>query len=156
MDVKLIMLTVMLTSLPAFAMAAPPEGDYYRYWSEPEVSAYVAAGPDSYKISGKYVAVMTYEENVQTGKSAMIGELFDCADSYFALAEMIEYDGNNVEIKHYSNDNVEKSFKPVEEDTRQEYLAIGVCSEETRLPYDQTEMRKYFKMIDESMRAVEK
>lgn len=156
MDVRLLLLSVLLTALPAVAVAAPPEGEYYRYWSEPDGMAYVAAGTDSYKVSGRYVAVMTYEENPQTGKSAMIGELIDCADSYYALAEMVEYDGENVEIKHYSNDNVKKSFKPVEEDTRQEFLIIGVCSEETRLPCDQAAMRKYFMMIDESLRAVDK
>jgi hypothetical protein len=156
MNVRLLLFSLLLTALPVVALAAPPEGEYYRYWSESDVLAYVAAGAGSYEVSGKYVAVMTYEENTRTGQYAMIGELFDCADSNYALAEMVEYDGKNVEIRHYSNDNVKKSFKPVEEDTRQEFLVIGVCSEETRLPYDLATMRKYFVMIDESLRGLDK
>lgn len=156
MNIRQLLLSMVIINLPVVALAAPPEGEYYRYWSESDVLAYVAAGADSYKVSGKYVAVMTYEENLRTGEYAMIGELFDCADSYYAIAEMVEYDGKNVEISHYSNDNVKKSFKPVEEDTRQEFLVIGVCSEETRLPYDQAAMRKYFLSIDESLRALDK
>lgn len=156
MNVRLLLFSLFLTALPAVALAVPPEGEYYRYWSESDVMAYAAAGADSYKVSGKYVAVMTYEENLRTGEYAMIGELFDCADSFYAIAEMVEYDGKNVEIKHYYNDNIKKSFKPVEEDTRQEFLVIGVCSEETRLPYDQAAMRKYFMAIDESLRALDK
>lgn len=154
MNVRLLLMSVFLTALPA--LAAPPEGEYYRYWEESDVVAYVAAGADSYKVSGRYVAVMTYEENPRSGKYAMIGELFDCADSYYALAERVEYDGKNVEIRHYSNDNVKKSFKPVEEDTRQEFLVIGVCSQESGLPYDLAAMRKYFRMIDDSLRALDK
>ncbi len=156
MNVRQLLLSLLITVMPVAALAAPPEGEYYRYWSESDVVAYVAAGSGFYEVSGKYVAVMTYEENPRTGQYAMIGELFDCEDSFFALAEMVEYDGKNVEIRHYSNNNVKKSFKPVEEDTRQEFLAIGVCSEDTLLPYDQTAMRKYFMMIDEALRTVDK
>lgn len=156
MNIRLLLISVWLLMFPAVALASPPEGEYYRYWSESDVVAYVAASPGSYEVTGKYVAVMSYEENPKTGQYAMIGELFDCSESNFALAEIVEYDGKNVETKHYSNDNVKKSFKPVEEDTRQEFLLIGICSEETRLPYDQAAMRKYFKMIDESLRAVDK
>lgn len=156
MNVRMLLFSLLLIAFPAVALAAPPEGEYYRYWSESDVVAYVAAGAGSYEVSGKYVAVMSYEENPLTGQYAIIGELFDCADSYFASAETVEYDGKNVEIRHYSNDNVKKSFKPVEEDTRQEFLLIGVCSEETLLPYDQVAMRKYFMMIDEALRTVDK
>lgn len=156
MNIRQLLLSMVIVFLPVATVAAPPDGEYYRYWSESDVMAYVAAGPGSYEVSGKYVAVMTYEENPKTGQYAMIGELFDCAESYFALAEMVEYDGKNIETRHYSNDNVKKSFKPVEEDTRQEFLLIGVCSEETLLPYDQTAMRKYFVMIDEALRTVDK
>lgn len=156
MNVRLLLLSLFLSFLPTVALAAPPEGEYYCYWSESDVLAYVAAGAETYEVSGKYVAVLTYEENARTGQYAMIGELFDCADSNFAMAEMVEYDRDNVEIKHFSNDNVKKSFKPVEVDTRQEFLLIGVCSEETRLPYDRSAMRKYFMTIDESLRALDK
>ena len=156
MNVRLLLLSVLLLVFPAVALAVPPDGEYYRYWSESDGLSYVAAGAGSYEVTGKYVAVMSYEENPKTGGYAMIGEIFDCAESYIALAEMVEYDAKAVEIRHYSNDNVKKSFKPVEEDTRQEFLLIGVCSEETRLPYDQEAMRKYFKMIDDSLRAVDK
>jgi len=146
----------MLIALPAATMAALPEGEYYLYWAEPDSVASVAAGIDSYKVSGRYVAVLTHEENPQTGQYAMIGELFDCADSSYALAEMVEYDGKNIEIRHSSNADIKKMFKPVEEDSRQEVLLIGVCMEETGLPYDQAAMRKHFMMIDESMRALDK
>jgi hypothetical protein len=156
MKVKLFLQSLLLTVLPTVVLAAPPEGEYYRYWAESDVIAYVAAGADSYQVSGRYVAVLTYQENPRTGQSAMIGELFDCADSYCALAEMVEYGGNGLEIKQYSNDEVKKSFKPVEEDTRQEFLLIGVCSEENRRPYELGAMRKYFRMIDESLRTIEK
>lgn len=151
-----LILSILLALLPAVALAAPPDGEYYRYWAEAEVVAYVAAGADFYEVSGKYVAVMTYEENPRTGKYAIIGELFDCADSYYALAERIDYGADSLEPRHYSNDNLKKSFKPVDEDTRQEFLVIGVCSEETGAPYDLRTMRKYFKMIDESLRALDK
>lgn len=156
MNARTLLFSLLLTALPAVALATPPAGDYSRYWSEADVVAYVATGADSYEVSGRYAAVLTYEENPRTGEYAMVGELFDCADSYYAIAEMVEYDGKNVEIRHYSNDNVKKSFKPVEEDTRQEFLLIGVCSEETGLPYDLAAMRKYFMMIDESLRAMDK
>lgn len=155
MNVCLLLISLLLAALPAVALAAPPEGEYYRYWAESDVVAYVAAGADSYEVSGKYVAVMTYEENPRTGQHAMIGELFDCADSYYALAERVDYGADSLELRHYSNENVQKSFKPVEEDTRQEFLVIGVCSEETRFPYDPGAMRKYFKMIDSSLRALD-
>lgn len=156
MNARILLSSLLLTALPAVALAIPPAGEYSRYWSESDVVAYVATGADSYEVSGKYAAVLTYEENPRTGEYAMVGELFDCADSYYAIAEMVDYDGKNVEIRHYSNDQVKKSFKPVEEDTRQEFLLIGVCSEETGLPYDQAAMRKYFMMIDESLRALDK
>ncbi|HSH13751.1 MAG TPA: hypothetical protein VLA15_08375 [Desulfurivibrionaceae bacterium] len=155
MNVCLLLIRVLLAALPGVALAAPSEEGYYRYWGEPDAVAYAAAGADFYEVSGKYAAVMTYEENPRTGQYAMIGELFDCADSYYALAERIDYGADGLDLRHYSNDNVKKSFKPVEEDTRQEFLVIGVCSEETRLPYDLGAMRKYFKMIDASLRALD-
>lgn len=155
MNVRLMML-VLLSLLPTMTLAAPPEGEYYRYWSEPDSLAYVSAEVGSYEVSGRFVAVLTYEENPRTGRYAMIGELFDCRNSLVALAERIEFDASNVEAAKYSNDNVKKSFAAVEEDTRQEFLLIGVCSEETRLPYDREAMRRYFKMIDESLRTVER
>lgn len=156
MNARLLLWASLAVFFPAVGLAAPPEGEYYRYWSESDVVAYVAAAPDRYEISGKYVAVMTYEENLRSGQSALIGELFDCADAHYALAEMVEFDNDNNQIRQFSNDNLKKSFRPVEEDTRQEFLFIGVCSEETELPYEPEAMRKYFKLIDESLQAVEK
>lgn len=156
MRLGIIILSLGLFVFPSPAWAFPAGGEIYRYWSEPELQASVALGDGKYEITGRYVAVLTYEEKPPAGHYAMIGELFDCAEMQYALAEEVEYDENNREIASYSNDKVPRSFKPIDEDTRQEFLLIGICSEETGQPYDVTAVRRYFQMIADSLQATDR
>lgn len=155
MKINTMILAFLLVASPALVSAAPPEGELYNYWSEPESKAFVVLGGGRYEISGKFVAVMSYEEKPQCGNHALIGELFDCSEMQYALAEMVEYDGNNLEISNFSNGNISKSFAQIEEDSRQEFLLIGICDEESGKPYELEKVRKYFQMIATSLEASE-
>lgn len=153
MKISWVVLSFILVIFPTVARALPPEGEFYNYWSESESQAYVSLSRGSYEISGRYVAVMTYEENPVGGNHALMGELFDCLEMQYALAEKVEYDADNRETSNYSKNNIMKSFGPIEEDTRQEFLLIGICDEESGKPYDLERVRKYFQMIAASLEA---
>jgi len=153
MQIKWIFLGLVLTVFPAIAQAVPSGGEYYGYWSEPESMDYISLGNGSFEISGKYVAVMTYEEVPGQGKHALIGEIFDCAEQQFALSEKVDYDADNHEITSNSSKNIMNCFGQIEEDTRQEFLLIGICDEANGKPLAVAKVRDYFKMIATSLEA---
>ncbi|NTV12544.1 MAG: hypothetical protein HGA96_01200 [Desulfobulbaceae bacterium] len=153
MNVRTLALTLSLVVFPAVAQAFPPAGDFSAYWSEPESQAYISLDNSSYEISGRYVAVLTFEENPQNGNYLLIGELYDCAELQYSPSERVGYDADNHEISSDSIKNTRKSFKPIEEDSRQEFLLVGVCDEGSGKPYDLATVRKYFKMIATSLAA---
>jgi len=156
MGSRWIALGILLVALPAVAQAVPVGGEFYGYWSEAESLDYISLSNGSYEISGRYVAVMTYEEQPGRGNHALIGELFDCSEMQYARSEQVDYDADNREISNYSSNNLTKSFGPIEEDTRQEFLLIGICDEESGQPYDLARVRNYFKMIAASLEASER
>lgn len=155
MNFKAIVLSVALALLPSVALALPAAGEFSIYWSEPELRAHIKLDDGSYEISGRYVAVLTLEERPQAGTHALVGELYDCSESQYVVSARVEYDLNNNEISSYSSDNLRKSFGPIDEDSRQEFVFIGVCNDEKRMPYDLAKVREYFKMIAESVAATE-
>lgn len=156
MKIRVVGLSLFMALFSAPAWAIPPAGEFYGYWSEPDSLAYISLGGGSYEISGRYVAVMTYEEKPPSGNHALIGELFDCSEMQYALSEKVEYDADNHETSSYSNKNIMKSFTQIEEDTRQEFILIGICDEESGKPYGMTKVRNYFQMIAASLAATER